>query len=99
MWKKEPRKAQLSKMLESIEKLIEKRRKMAEHELYEKHYTDKIKDEDAIKRRKMNQGAWGKKASQAKKINKRKSLKYNRTSFIEEESSQAIEDNDAEDDH
>ena len=84
-----------SKMLESIGKLIEKRREMAEHELYEKKYTDQIKDEDAIRRRKLNQGAWGTKARQAKKINKRKSLKYNRTSFIQDESSQAIEDNDA----
>jgi hypothetical protein len=73
---------ELSKMLESIGKLIEKRREMAGHELYEKKYTDQIKDEDAIRRRKLNQGAWGTKARQAKKINKRKPLKYNRTPFI-----------------
>ena len=86
---------ELSKMLESIGKLIEKRREMAEHELYEKKYTDQIKDEDAIRRRKLNQGAWGKKASQAKKIMKRKSLKYHQSSFVEDESSQAIEDSEA----
>ena len=86
---------ELSKMLESMGKLIEKRREMAEHELYEKKYTDQIKDEDAIRRRKLNQGAWGKKASQAKNIMKRKSLKYNQSSFVEDESSQAIEDSQA----
>ena len=88
---------ELSKMLESMGKLIEKRREMTEHELYEKKYTDQIKDEDAIRRRKLNQGAWGKKASQAKKIMKRKSLKYNQSSFVEDESSQAIEDSEAHD--
>ena len=81
---------ELFKMLESIGKLIEKRREMAEHELYEKKDTDQIKDEDAIRRRKLNQGAWGTKAIQAKRIKKRKSLKYNHTSFVEDVSSQAI---------
>ena len=80
---------ELSKVLETIEKFIKKRREMAEHELYEKKYTDQIKDEDATRRRKLNQGAWG------KKVMKRKSLKYNHTSFVEDESSQAIEDNNA----
>lgn len=83
---------ELSKMLEAIGKVIEKRREMAEHELYEQKYTKKIRDEFAEKERKMNQAAWGKKAIQAKKIFKRKSLKYTQSSFVEDESSQAIED-------
>ena len=84
---------ELSKMLEAIGKVIEKRREMAEHELYEQKYTQQIKDEHAIRERKLHQAAWGKKAIQAKKIMKRKTLKYNQTSFVEDESSQAIEDN------